>query len=86
MVEAEDDREVKVGVKDILAYVYAVLRSPKCTLKARGTHVKKAIDVGLICERDYGYHIDKVRIYDSTFETEDGKIRHISNIDVSMNK
>jgi len=80
------EQELKIGTKNIANYIYAILKTKECVLKARGTNIKKAVDVALIAERDYGYRIGSVNIYDSKYEDDEHRIRHISNIDISLSK
>jgi DNA-binding protein Alba len=77
---------VLIARKDIDRYIYAVLRNEKCVLRARGLNVKKAIDVALISQRDYGYEVESTAIYDEVLKTEDNTERHISAIDIALHK
>lgn len=85
MVE-EEINEVKVGQKDISNYVYAVLHSSNVVLLARGSNIKKCVDIGLIISRDYGYTVDDVSVYNSNYVDENKKERHVSNIELKLSK
>lgn len=85
MVEDEVN-EVKIGTKEVKSYLYAVLRSPKVLLKARGSNMKRLIDVALISERDYNYKIEDVQIFNSSYKDESGKERKVSNIEINLSK
>lgn len=78
--------EVKIGTKDIQAYLYSVLRSSKVLIKARGSNIKRAVDTSLIASRDYGYSIDIVKIYNSSYVDESQKERNVSNIEIELSK
>lgn len=82
----DEINEVKVGMKDMQSYIYAVLRNSNVLLKARGSNMKRSIDVALISERDYNYKIEDVRIYNSTYTDESGKERKVSNLEISLSK
>jgi len=79
-------QELKIGTKNIANYIYAILKTKVCVLRARGSNLKKAVDVALIAERDYGYSIRSVNIYDTKYEDEEHRTRHVSNIDISLSK
>ena len=85
MIEDEIN-EVKVGTKDISNYVYAVLRSSNVVLLARGSNIKKCVDIGLIVSRDYGYNIDNVSLYNSSYVDEAKKERNVSNVEIKLSK
>ena len=85
MIEDEVN-EVKIGQKDISNYVYAVLRNSNVVLLARGSNIKKCVDIGLIVSRDYGYAIDNVKLYNSSYKDEAQKERNVSNIEISLSK
>lgn len=82
----DEVNEVKIGQKDISSYVYAVLRNTDVVLLARGSNLKKAVDIGLIIQRDYGYTIKAISIYDSSYVDENKKERHVSNVEISLSK
>jgi len=82
----EEIAEVKIGTKDLLTYIYSIIRNQKVTLLARGTNMKKAIDVGLIAQRNYDYKINSVKLYDSSYTDENQKERYVSNIEIELSK
>ena len=86
MIETNEGNEVKIGQKDISNYVYAVLRNSNVTLLARGSNIKKCVDIGLIVSRDYGYSIDDVKIYNSSYMDEAKKERNVSNVEIKLSK
>ncbi|MCK5345632.1 MAG: hypothetical protein KAR20_19615 [Candidatus Heimdallarchaeota archaeon] len=82
----EDTSVVLIAQKPIDTYIQAILRSFKCTLKSRGSNIKRAIDSALIAERDYGYTVKETHIYNETLKTETGEERFISAIDIELEK
>lgn len=77
---------ILVAQKEIAKYIWAILRNTTCVLKSRGANMKRAIDCALIAKRDYGYEIEKTEIYNETMQTDTGEVRHISAIDIYLEK
>ena len=82
----DEINEVKVGTKPLQSYLYAVLRSSNVLIKARGTNMKLGIDTSLVASRDYGYEIDDVKIYNSSYTDENQRERKVSNIEIALSK
>lgn len=85
-----------VGKKPVMTYVTATLvqlanegESNVVTLKARGKSIVKAVDVAQIVEKrmgSMGYKINDVRIGNETMESQDGKTRNVSTIEIDIIK
>ena len=82
----DDSNVVLIAQKPIDKYIQAILRSSDCVLKSRGSNIKRAIDSALIAERDYGYAVKGLRIYNEMMKTETGDTRFVSAIDIELNK
>lgn len=82
----EEISEVKIGQKEIQAYIYSVLRNTNVVLLARGSNIKKCVDISLIVSRDYGYNIDDVKIYNTSYLDENQKERNVSNLEIKLSK
>lgn len=83
---AEEASVVLIAQKEIAKYIWTILRTNKCILKSRGSNIKRSIDCALIAERDYGYVVKNTQIYNETLKTETGETRHISAIDINIEK
>ncbi len=82
-----------VGKKPVMTYVTATLvqlaNDELVTLKARGKSIVKAVDVAQIVEKrmgSMGYKIKDVRIGNETMESQDGKTRNVSTIEIDITK
>jgi len=95
----EDDNAKKtrdvifVGVKPIMTYVTATLTQlstqPVVTIKARGQRITQAVDVSqMIVKRmnTVGYYIKDVRIASDSLQSQDGKTRNVSTIEIDVSK
>lgn len=84
---------VFVGKKPVMTYVTATLvqlaNDNLVTLKARGKSIVKAIDAAQIVTKrmgTLGYKINSVRIGSETMQTQDGKTRNVSTIEIDISK
>jgi DNA-binding protein len=82
-----------VGVKPIMTYVTATLTQlstqPVVTIKARGQRITQAVDVSqMIVKRmnTVGYYIKDVRIASDSLQSQDGKTRNVSTIEIDVSK
>ncbi|MBM3904283.1 MAG: DNA-binding protein [Thaumarchaeota archaeon] len=82
-----------VGVKPIMTYVTATLTQistqPVVTIKARGQRITQAVDVSqMIVKRmnTVGYYIKDVRIASDSLQSQDGKTRNVSTIEIDISK
>ena len=84
---------VFIGKKPILTYLNATLtllaNEPTVTIKARGRSMVTAVDVSqMIVKRmsAMGYKVIGVRIFSERLESNDGKERNVSTIEVDVSK
>jgi DNA-binding protein len=94
----EDDSKktrdvIFVGTKPIMTYVTATLTQlstqPFVTIKARGQRITQAVDVSqMIVKRmnTVGYKIKDVRIASDSLQSQDGKTRNVSTIEIDITK
>jgi len=82
-----------VGLKPIMTYVTATLTQlstqPVVTIKARGQRITQAVDVSqMIVKRmnTVGYYIKDVRISSDSLQSQDGKTRNVSTIEIDVSK
>jgi archaea-specific DNA-binding protein len=94
----EDDSKktrdvIFVGIKPIMTYVTATLTQlstqPFVTIKAMGQRITQAVDVSqMIVKRmnTVGYKIKDVRIASDSLQSQDGKTRNVSTIEIDITK
>ena len=89
--EKERNNIVFIGQKSTMDYVQATLTRLSnyhfVTITARGKRITLAVDVSqMIVKRmnKVGYRISEVRIGSDTMESEDGKIRNVSTIEIDI--
>lgn len=82
-----------IGKKPILTYLNATLtllaNEPTVTIKARGRSMVTAVDVSqMIVKRmsAMGYKVSGVRIFSERLESNDGKERNVSTIEIDVSK
>jgi DNA-binding protein len=82
-----------VGKKPVMSYVTATLvqiaNENTVTLKARGKSIVKAVDVAQIVEKrmgSMGYKIKAVRIGSESMQSQEGKVRNVSTIEIEIAK
>ena len=87
----ERNNVVFIGQKSTMDYVQATLTRLSnyhfVTITARGKRITLAVDVSqMIVKRmnKVGYRISEVRIGSDTMESEDGKIRNVSTIEIDI--
>lgn len=85
--------EIFVGKKPLMTYVTAALvqlaNEPSVTLKARGMSITKAVDVSQIIVKrmdTLGYKISSVKIGSEQLQSQDGKTRNVSTIEIEVAK
>ena len=76
-----------------MTYVTSTLiqlaNQPKVTIKARGLSIGRAVDVSQITLKrmeNAGYKIGDVRIGSETVQSEDGRTRNVSTIEIEIRK
>jgi len=92
--QARSDRSVIfVGKKPLMTYVTATLTQlaglPTVTIKARGRTITQAVDVSqMIVKRmnAVGFEISDVRISSDSLESQDGRMRNVSTIEIDVSR
>ncbi len=82
-----------IGKKPLMAYVTSTLiqlaNLPTVSIKARGMSIGRAVDVAQIVARkteNAGYTIGSVKIGSESLESQDGKTRNVSTIDIEVKR
>lgn len=85
--------EILIGKKPLMTYVTATLvqlaNEPTVVVKARGRSITRAVDVAQIIVKrmgNIGYKIGSVKIGSETIQSEDGKLRNVSTIEVQVSR
>jgi DNA-binding protein len=85
--------EILIGKKPLMTYVTATLvqlaNEPTVVIKARGRSITRAVDVAQIIVKrmgNIGYKIGPVKIGSENIQSEDGKIRSVSSIEVQVSR
>lgn len=83
--------EILIGKKPLMTYVTATLvqlaNEPTVLIKARGKSITRAVDVAQIIVKrmdNMGYKIGYVKIGSQLIQSEDGKERNVSTIEVQI--
>jgi len=76
-----------------MAYVTSTLiqlsNIPSVTIKARGMSIGRAVDVSQIISRkteNAGYSIGNIKIGSESLESQDGRMRNVSTIDIEVKR
>ena len=84
---------VYIGKKPLMAYVTSTLiqlaNAPSVSIKARGMSIGRAVDVAQILSRkteNAGYSIGKIQIGSESLESQDGRLRNVSTIDIEVKR
>jgi len=84
---------IYIGKKPLMAYVTSTLiqlaNQPCVTIKARGLSIGRAVDVSqIILKRmeNAGYKVGEVRIGSETVQSEDGRTRNVSTIEIEIKR
>ncbi|HXV66397.1 MAG TPA: DNA-binding protein [Nitrosopumilaceae archaeon] len=84
---------VFIGKKPLMAYVTSTLiqlaNSPAVRIKARGMSIGRAVDVSQIISRkteNAGYAIGEIKIGSESLESQDGKTRNVSTIEIEVKR
>src|ERR671926_897863 len=85
------NNEILIGKKPLMTYVTATLvqlaNEPTVLIKARGKSITRAVDVAQIIVKrmdTLGYKIGPIRLGSETVQSEDGKVRNVSTIEVPI--
>src|SRR5919107_4485133 len=82
-----------IGKKPLMVYVTSTLiqlaNQPTVTIKARGLSIDTAVNVSQIILRrmeNAGYAIGDVKIGSETLQSEDGRTRNVSTIEIEIKR
>ena len=82
-----------IGKKPLMAYVTSTLiqlaNIPSVTIKARGMSIGRAVDVSQIISRkteNAGYAIGTIKIGSEPLESQDGRTRNVSTIEIEVKR
>ena len=82
-----------IGKKPLMAYVTSTLIQlaivPSVNIKARGLSIGRAVDVAQIVARkteNAGYSIGNIKIDSEYLESEDGRTRNVSTIEIEVKR
>jgi DNA-binding protein len=91
--EHKASNEIFIGKKPLMTYVTATLvqlaNEPIVIIKARGKSITRAVDVAQIIVKrmdTLGYKIGPVKIGSETIQSQDGRTRNVSTIEVSISR
>ena len=90
---SETREPVFIGKKPLMAYVTSTLiqlaNIPSVTIKARGMSIGRAVDVSQIISRkteNAGYSIGNIKIGSEALESQDGRTRNVSTIEIEVKR
>lgn len=80
-----------IGKKPLMSYVTSAILQlselPAITLKARGHSIALAVDVAQVIKRKTKiFEIGKIKIDSETLESQDGKTRNVSTIEIPIKR
>jgi archaea-specific DNA-binding protein len=85
--------EILIGKKPLMTYVTATLvqlaNEPTVLVKARGRSITRAVDVAQIIVKrmgNIGYKIGRVKIDSEILQSEDGRERNVSTIEIEISR
>jgi DNA-binding protein len=85
--------EIFIGKKPLMTYVTATLvqlaNEPTVLIKARGKSITRAVDVAQIIVKrmdTLGYKIGPIKLGSETVQSDDGKVRNVSTIEVPISR
>jgi DNA-binding protein len=91
--EIKANNEIFIGKKPLMTYVTATLvqlaNEPLVIIKARGKSITRAVDVAQIIVKrmnTLGYKIGPVKIGSELVQSQDGKTRNVSTIEVYISR
>jgi DNA-binding protein len=92
-IEHKASNEIFIGKKPLMTYVTATLvqlaNEPIVVIKARGKSITRAVDVAQIIVKrmdTLGYKIGPIKIGSETIQSQDGRTRSVSTIEVSISR
>jgi archaea-specific DNA-binding protein len=91
--EIKANNEIFIGKKPLMTYVTATLvqlaNEPIVIIKARGKSITRAVDVAQIIVKrmdTLGYKIGPVKIGSQSVQSQDGRNRNVSTIEVYISR
>ena len=85
--------EIFIGKKPLMTYVTATLvqlaNEPTVVIKARGKSIPRAVDVAQIIVKrmeTLGYKVAAVKLGSEAVQSQDGKTRNVSTIEVAVSR
>ena len=91
--QSSSRNEIFIGKKPLMTYVTATLvqlaNEPTVVIKARGKSITRAVDVAQIIVKrmdTLGYKIGPIKLGSETVQSDDGKVRNVSTIDVPISR
>ena len=93
IMSTETRDTIFIGKKPLMAYVTSTLiqlaNIPSVNIKARGLSIGRAVDVAQIVARkteNAGYSIGNIQIGSELLESEDGRTRNVSTIEIEVKR
>ena len=90
---SKPSNEIFIGKKPLMTYVTATLvqlaNEPTVLIKARGKSITRAVDVAQIIVKrmdTLGYKIGPIKLGSETVQSEDGRTRNVSTIEVPISR
>jgi DNA-binding protein len=90
---SSSSNEIFIGKKPLMTYVTATLvqlaNEPTVVIKARGKSITRAVDVAQIIVKrmdTLGYKIGPIKLGSETVQSDDGKVRNVSTIEVPISR
>src|ERR687890_570351 len=91
--QSTSSNEIFIGKKPLMTYVTATLvqlaNEPTVVIKARGKSITRAVDVAQIIVKrmdTLGYKVGPVKIGSQAVQSQDGRNRNVSTIDVYISR
>ncbi len=92
-IRPKASNEIFIGKKPLMVYVTATLvqlaNEPLVVIKARGKSIPRAVDVAQIIVKrmeTLGYKVTTVKLGSETVQSQDGKMRNVSTIEVAVSR
>jgi DNA-binding protein len=91
--QSTSSNEIFIGKKPLMTYVTATLvqlaNEPTVVIKARGKSITRAVDVAQIIVKrmdTLGYKIGPIKLGSETVQSDDGRVRNVSTIEVPISR
>lgn len=93
MAMSKPSNEIYIGKKPLMVYVTASIvqlaNEPSIIIKARGMSITRAVDVSQIILKRMGmvgYNLGDVKIGSEQMQSQDGRSRNVSTIEIEVKK